>query len=100
MLFSVTVPDGDKKFTIIYHVSKEQIESAIENTIENAGKSNIVKPDFAIVLDKRNKYKTYEVESMDIAPNTKQMIMCGNFEILEADSQKDSFETLKTLTFK
>lgn len=89
MLFPVTVSDGIKSKTTIYHVSKEQIAEAIT-------KGGIVKPDFAIVLDKSSKYETYEIESMDISPDTKQMVMCGNFK---SETASDAFETLKTLTF-
>ena len=92
MLFPVTVSDGMKNKVTIYHVSKEQIADAIENC-------GVVKPDFAIVLDKSSKYEFYEIESMDIAPGSKQMVMCGNFKLSTATTEADSFETLKTLTF-
>ena len=54
---------------------------------------------FAILLDKSETYKNYEIESMDIISGKKQMAICGNFQV-KNEVQKDTFEVLKTLIFE
>ena len=74
------------------NISKEQIEYALKQ-------GGVVRPDFAILLDKSETYKNYEIESMDIISGKKQMAICGNFQV-KNEVQKDTFEVLKTLIFE
>ena len=92
MFVPVTSFNGLKNKAIIFHISKEQIEYALKQ-------GGVVRPDFAILLDKSETYKNYEIESMDIISGKKQMAICGNFQV-KNEVQKDTFEVLKTLIFE
>lgn len=93
LFIPVSVSGGSKLKDTIYHISKESVEDAM------AVGGGILKPDFAVVLEKNGQdFYSYEVESMDINNQTKKMVICGNFR----DPKKvenDSFDILTTLTF-